>query len=294
MEQQFINRRPVINRCIYCDYNGNDLSDEHAIPKSIMPKREQDVVLKRASCPSCQKITSQLERATAIHFKDAKNIFSLKQYNRGGKNKRKSDRTGFLEVQSKDGEKRTLPARQALPTIPIPYLTEPPRILSGEIKQKKHDINRLWISLGSPDQNNKPNFSFKKKTEYYHSNAYFRMCAKIAYCVCICEYGIDTFDSLVTDFILSGDGDSSFFLGNSDILRAILGVRTDSHDLHTFDNQSVSCDFGEFYCCEVSLFNVTKAPPTLVVVGGKRYPSDFHKNRLRRGEIPFSLVYRKK
>jgi hypothetical protein len=50
-------RYEAVGRCIYCDARA-DLSDEHIVPFGL----GGNLILPRASCPTCSNITSRLER----------------------------------------------------------------------------------------------------------------------------------------------------------------------------------------------------------------------------------------
>src|SRR5712672_2024078 len=50
-----------VGRCIYCGATGVDLRDEHIVPLSL----NGTMILPRASCRECEKITTRFERSVA-------------------------------------------------------------------------------------------------------------------------------------------------------------------------------------------------------------------------------------
>jgi HNH endonuclease len=119
-----VNAHPFIGRCIYCG-STNQLSDEHVLPYGLGGA----LVLKKASCRDCSKVTAALEeRLLRGHWWSYRLLLGIKTRSGAYPNYRP------VKLVPLAGEKR--PAHILSADYPIVVFLDfdPPAVLSGEIR----------------------------------------------------------------------------------------------------------------------------------------------------------------
>lgn len=192
----------TINKCIYCGSNGPELTDEHVIPYAL----NGQYILKKASCPQCQKITSAFESNILKHnWGDFRKGVGFNT-----RNKRKKNEIG-VQIKDKNGEEKTLflPKEKQIVYIILPEYEVPGYIL---------DKNNTGIKVvGTTHFSRCPNMSVKEFIEKYDISEFIfsstysysdlpRLLMKIAYGMAVFQYGYDCFEeNYVLPYILDKD-----------------------------------------------------------------------------------------
>ena len=152
----------AVDVCIYCGAE-EGLTDEHVVPYSLGGTWE----LKRASCTSCQKITSQLERKVSRgDFLALRTVGKFPSYH--PKN-RPSELSQAYELNGQREEVVLPPHEHPAPFIMLTFA--PPSILSGEahtevphvskvrvfsrtgkVQQLGRDLGATGLTVGLPDR----------------------------------------------------------------------------------------------------------------------------------------------
>jgi hypothetical protein len=208
---RFITKKETsyIGKCIYCDATGDNLSDEHVSPLALNGK----LVLEKASCSDCSKITSKLELHVLREMWGAARMatrFSSRH------SKRKD--TTYPLIVIKNGSKKTLrvPLRDALKIIELPIYLLP------AILNKQSTMNKT--RLVSKDQ-----FIFEESKETlakrlnvdevcspeFDPNIFMRFIAKCALGYAIEQYGFNAFEAFfIRDGILGRTDDLGQWVGS--------------------------------------------------------------------------------
>jgi hypothetical protein len=110
-------RRGPIGQCIYCGSTA-DLTDEHVVPYGLAGDR---LILEKASCQSCARITSRLERDVLRGFMlRARTVVGLPT-------RRRKQRPKTFTLEAGDGHKMQT---FALPVADYPAFLQLPRLVS--------------------------------------------------------------------------------------------------------------------------------------------------------------------
>jgi len=169
----------IINQCIYC-LSEDNLSDEHALPYSM----NGDIILGKASCPSCQKkINSEVEnKINSIFYKSARSFLRLKSRSKNYINKI------FI---AKDKEECEFNLKDFGTIIDFPVIdTDTPEICNSIISfHLRNEPNKI-----PPGE-----YTFTTNFEY---SIFLRYLVKIAYSLLIYSQGITHYNEKVTSFIL--------------------------------------------------------------------------------------------
>lgn len=193
-----------IGNCIYCD-SKDDLSDEHVVPYGLLPKGQEGLVLEKASCPECCKITSSFEREVLRnHLRESRAYLKMKT-------RRKYPKETILKIgKSEDNKEVAIDEVGAI--IMLPIFEKPTPSAKGINVIGSILIRNGGISLKSlADKNNTNSIGFSWD---FKPIAFARMIAKIAYGFAIYKYGKEKFKRIyVLDAILSKDGDLGRVVG---------------------------------------------------------------------------------
>ena len=205
-------RRGPIGFCIYCGTTAN-LTDEHVIPYGLAGDR---LILEMASCQSCARITSRLERAVLRGFMlKARTVASLPT-------RRPKQRPKSFPLQASDGKELktfTLPVANYPALLQLPRLV-PPGFLAGrpyaggvtvsgcEILRFGKDPGRVAKELG---------IRTIQVTDRIDVTAFARMLAKIGYAFAVFERGPFPLSEVpVLPLILGRSNDASAWVGSAE------------------------------------------------------------------------------
>jgi hypothetical protein len=204
-------RTTPINACIYCGAQ-DGLTDEHIVPFAL----GGNLVLPKASCENCAKITSAFERRVLRGFMlPARTVAGLPS-------RRPKDRQTSLsmEIEGPNGFESVevpiaeFPAILHLPTLP------PPRFLCGQVEKTGIDLCGLdTIGFGKEPRDVAEAFETTKirhtQTDYALSD-FVRLLAKIGYSFIVSRVGMFTFDEVpVLPLILGRTDDGSHWVGSA-------------------------------------------------------------------------------
>jgi hypothetical protein len=199
-----------VGHCIYCDAAQATLTDEHVSPYGFNGR----LVLSKASCILCSKITSALE----LHV--LRNMWGAARAEMGYRTRNKKRAEELYPVTViRNGVKTVLnvPLKDALKTIELPIF-KPPAVLDGRVdtnievtskdqfdlvEQRADLAQRLGVDeVCSPD---------------YDPTKFGRFVAKCSLGYAIERYGIDAFQSFyVRSAILGKTNDIGCWVGSSD------------------------------------------------------------------------------
>ncbi len=264
-----------IGRCIYCP-EIEKLSREHVIPFSL----GGSIVLQAASCPACAKITRRFEQVCA------RTIFGPLRITHDMQTRRRAERPTELEiiVEYEGASQRMMVPASEYPAAPIAMPVLPPAgIKYGYPKTTQIDhlnfvnispyhvgrMNRLiyrLLLLGAKSATFTVRFQFK---------AFMRLLAKIAHGAAIANFGLDTFEPLLPDYILGRDKSLSYVIGGTNdklVLKnpTVFGPE-DGVQFHVLKQGVSSYNCISYVVCRIQLFSFLQTPPYEVIVGK---PSD--------------------
>jgi hypothetical protein len=195
---------PPIGRCIYCGSDGgpDGLRDEHIIPYSLAG----DAVLKKASCRSCERITSYIDGYLSRH------IFYQFRPHVGAPSRRKlpSTLSANVSVGNRVMTREFLASDQPF-ALMLP-IWDLPGIMRGDQPRPDFTVcnvraynfmpSTLREILGLPDD--APDPLVHIASGEINNITFARAIAKIAYCGAVAKYGIRRFRSLVLPDIILG------------------------------------------------------------------------------------------
>lgn len=204
-----------IGSCIYCGASGVNLTREHVVPLGM----HGEMVLPKASCDQCAKITGQLETFVLGRSLIALRIrYGLKSRKKA-KNKRPTSFDITVENVFTKAKRHKNVSNDYLPWLSysMPISDFPGLLLqiSGEesgLSRKldwaisKFDAeNRLGLGDGS---------EIVGSNEGVHNHAiFYRFLAKIAHSYLVATLGLENFTPILTKLILEGHDHPTFWVG---------------------------------------------------------------------------------
>lgn len=193
--------------CIYCN-SSESLSDEHVLPYAMGGQ----IVLRKASCPKCARVTGQLEqRLLRGHWWPYRKRLGLQTRNPDASKELKS-----VRIHTANGE--TLDAKMPLESFVAAMIFEfePPSILSGsDTKGRPFAKNVGMKVLGELPTEAKigsvpVQLSTSNKVEFpvnFNSDDLTRFLAKVAHGYAISKEGLAAFDVLYLPKYILGQTD---------------------------------------------------------------------------------------
>ena len=190
-----------IGECIYCGAVGPNLRKEHAVPYGL----NGPWTLLRASCPSCERITSNFERDTLRCLLPAiRTVLAMQTRN---PEKRK---TSFPLLLESNGTKRTIEVSLTeYPTyLPTPLLPQSGVILGSLPSPTSISANLEFIHIAGP--------SFEEVGRHYGADfvgarltfstqEFARTLAKIAFCSAVHTLGLAPFKNTPIRKVILGE-----------------------------------------------------------------------------------------
>lgn len=203
-------RFPPVGKCIYCG-SPESLSDEHIIPYGL----DGDRILPKSSCHACAAVTSKVER----HCQ--REMLGFFRQTIGFQSRRKKIRPEKLplEVTYEDGRVRTLmllpanyPKSLCLPVMPIA------RALRGLLPDLDEVPVRgagwwMWYDQEARERLGAQGVVSYEGSGTINPSEFLRMIAKIAYGAAVANWGVNTFEPLITDFILGRAQGMNYLVG---------------------------------------------------------------------------------
>lgn len=258
-----------IGHCIYCGADGTKvkLTDEHAIPFAL----NGWVVLTKASCEPCARITGSIEqRCLRGSFLEART-----QLNMQTRRPKERPKTFRSVLKTPDGPvENEVPVDVSPFVLRLPNLAAPP-ILSGKtggewvehIALRQGPTSKpspFWTFVGATNaqQLETANHLYSKLL-VYEPTLFALFLAKIAHCCAVAYKGPQGFEPLLPKLIISKSPTVSDFVGGC--AKPIDEVR--DHSSHVFVNSG-----REWVRVEICLFANLGAPYYQVVAGRSKAP----------------------
>jgi hypothetical protein len=200
-----VSKPKKIGICIYCDYTGEGLTNEHIYPYGL---NNRELILYDASCLSCNEITSRFEgKVLQGAMSDLRTALQFKS--RHGERpktiKQKVIQDGkFIEVN--------IPFNKFMGLVGFP-LYKKPGIVNGNydviVPEFRNDFDIQTLTIGHSNydwyKNNGYDEFYVPKIYYRDKQMSFeRMVMKIAYCFAVYHYGYDTLKHSVCKKIILG------------------------------------------------------------------------------------------
>jgi hypothetical protein len=249
-------RSPPVGFCIYCHRTAEQclLTDEHALPLAL----NGWLVLEKASCQNCAKITSRVEQFVLRQM-----LLQVRTH-RNMKTRHKKNRPKTLPVKIK-GQNNDSPIELPIDKHPLvvylPSLQRAP-YFSGESSPGwvahrnppfffAYDAGRL-AALGGPEKVSVP--------QTYGVSEFALFLAKVAYGMAIAFYGPKSFSSFVDEIIRTNSESASDFVGGCDEDPPFANRNTICHMHVRHDDEGLITFF-------ISLFADMGAPYYEIAVG---------------------------
>jgi hypothetical protein len=254
---------PPVNRCIYealSEKHDGPFSDEHVVPLGL----GGDIIIRKASCRNCAKITGRFEQTVLRMMMGALRI------RLGLPTRRPKERPDTLTLMEFDRNGRlqsmTLPALLAPAVIPG-LLVPAPGVFRNVPPTNTLDA-RVRSLILEPDKLRKliPD-GHRLRINRVHPGHFLRMIAKIAHCYAFATWG-NQFTPLLLDLIL----------GRADYFNYLMGGDAeipppDHHPQGLHMHQPVSISFnGVRYLVVIVRLFTARATPRYHVVVGEAHP----------------------
>lgn len=204
---------PPAHVCIYCGAT-KDLRKEHIIPYGLFG----DLLLLKASCEPCQKITSKLEAFVLQKILGGhRKKFNFQSYT---KPKNRKSPKAIIERFESDGSRTPIEIGQdempfnwwVMPVFDVPGITWlVPMIKVREnyvlhCSLNEHDALTALNVVGSDRPAGMPSIQ-------YHPAYFMRFLAKIAHSYACGALGVSAFEPFLNDLILGSEQDCRVFVG---------------------------------------------------------------------------------
>jgi hypothetical protein len=249
MNEDFVS----IGKCLYCGTEEGELTKEHAIPYGL----SGTLILHKASCRDCAKITSAFELSCL------RGLLARTRARLNLKTRRPKPVTTVFKVDQGFGLQKTERDAKMFAGINVLPVFEPPAFLIGQKSEGGVKVCALdHLNLGNPI----PIISVEKTTqvkiEYTLNldvNAFARMIAKIGYCCAVAHLGLDKMsENYVIPSIVGTRQDVQTWVGSEDIL--FNPTRKLLHIVEVFVKEKI-------IFARVCLFAAFGGKPYTVVVG---------------------------
>ena len=173
-----------VGRCVYCNDSSSRLTDEHIVPYSLLGRE----ILPKASCESCQKITSRFERICA------RTMFNSLRIREKLPMRRKKERPTSIPVVTNHGEIH-LETNDTIATRPIVALLQAGFLQRPPVRKIGFAGARLSVQMSQPTS--KDSWSRNKLTEMsiaqtFHLESLARLYAKICHCYAVALFLVST------------------------------------------------------------------------------------------------------
>jgi hypothetical protein len=206
-------RFPPVGQCIYCG-SRNKLSDEHIVPFALGGR----LILPKASCPECAKITSAFERKVlhAEGFMQSARVVGKFQTRRP---KRRPKKVLLTIKKAQEFESIELPIEHATAFLDLPMLPRAAFLDSRPPVKGVTIYGMETIYFGKAPQEVATNLGAREIQDAVNLDAtsFVRMIAKIGYGFAIGTQGLfPTSESPVIPLILGSADDGSTWVGSAD------------------------------------------------------------------------------
>lgn len=253
---------PPANECIYCG-STKGLSKEHVIPYGLFG----ELLLLKASCQTCQQITSKLEAFVLQKMLGGhRKKFNFQSYT---KPKNRKPPKEIIERINADGSRTPIEIGQsqmpfhtwAMPIFGVPGITWLMPLSKVKEKDRIHCLVSEHDALTALDVVG-PGRPARLPPIEYHPDLFMRFLAKIAHSYACGALGMSSFQPLLKDYIINGTEDGRIFVGGEveieppvpELYRVLFG---------TLDRS----DGVQFLAVKIRLLSYMGTPTYTVVVG---------------------------
>lgn len=269
MQGRIMNSVAPVNKCIYCGTTEKPLTDEHTIAYGL----NGTLVLRKASCLDCNKITGLFEEQVLRGFtREARIALGMRTRRRD-----KTPKTFPLGIVK--GDRETIihvPANEQFVVLPLP-LFEELALLKGKIPNPSENYKEgiaptgfVTIWLGDPEEIRRRHDADRifavHKVDHI---AFAKMLAKIGYCQAVAQFGLDAFQEVyVLPAILGQLNDIGRWVSSSNIvMKAEVGI---GHQIWSVRFKRVEAATpSELILTHIHLFAHLNSPAYTVIVGGR-------------------------
>jgi hypothetical protein len=251
-----------VGACIYCEASGPELTREHVLPRGLGGNDAPDgyvnaLVLQRASCQSCQKITQRIEDACLVAMMGpARARLGLRRRDRFSS-------TTMAHVDRHDGlsEHREAAWNEVPGAIALPAFYEAPFLSGGPVPEfPPCDYQFRIVAPARPMQGDARRVGVSLVAD---SRMFARMLAKIGLGLAVARIGMQGYEPLVRGLILSGTDKHGVVGGYAGAERA----EPQEQSLHTLRLATNGGVLGNLIIAEIRLFAEFNGPTNYVVVG---------------------------
>jgi hypothetical protein len=256
----------VVGTCVYCgasEYipgSGEALHEEHVLPFGL----GGDVVLKEASCGSCEKITGRIESIVLNnHLSGPRQVLGL----RGRTPLKKAPKSFPIFAENGTGfQKKMIPASDHPSVLFLPDFSFPPAMLAWAGVRPPYEPLRgffyYWLRYKPEILENKYGVIGWNPVDL-DLLVFVRMIAKIAHCWAVHELGLYGFNPLLQDILREPNRNSRAILPYV----GCLPVQPLDSSAHTASCGEATIGGLKFVLVTVRLFGSFGAPTYCVVVG---------------------------
>ena len=264
-----MNKTASVNKCIYCGETEKPLTDEHIIPYGL----SGTLVLRKASCHDCNKITGRFEEKVLRGFtQPARVALGMRTRRRN-----KAPKTFPLGIV-KDGKEQIIhvPANEHFIVLPLPMFEEIP-LLKGMIPKPSEDFKEgigvtgfvtIWL-CDREEIRRRYDADSIFVVPQIDQIAFAKMLAKIGYCQAVAQFGLDAIQEVyVLPAILGQRNDIGRWVSSSNIvMKPEVGI---GHQVWSARFKRVDAgDPSELILTHIHLFAHLNSPTYTVIVGGK-------------------------
>lgn len=183
---------PPVNRCIYCGARDKPLAKEHIIPFAL----GGNLVLPKASCSDCARVTMKFEQTCA------RTMFGPMRIRMGMQTRNKRERPSTIEtIVAKPGgviEKFRVPAMK-FPAMCIGAQLPSPEILT---KSRSGPGRAVLFSFDGELESFTRNITGNMMVGKLPLQPLYKLIAKIAHAYAVSQVGVDSFSHFMPDLIL--------------------------------------------------------------------------------------------
>jgi hypothetical protein len=251
-----------VNQCIYCwtETTGN-LSREHIVPFGL----GGNLILHKASCRSCQKITAKIEQSCLRGM-----LGNFRYRNEFPSYAKKKDRPKEINMRiSKDGKSftRRVPVSE-YPRALMMFKLLPPGIIANRARSSEF---RPIPELRIHSSDTRKFFGSSWSLGTYKNSDFCRMIAKIGHAYAVATQGLERlagYELLLPSFIIGKEDDLSNHLVGDDSEPAE-GDSAKGALLHHLAIHYVDVDEFSWAVARVRLFAYAATPGYVAIVGRK-------------------------
>lgn len=255
---------PPVGLCIYCGERETPLTREHIVPMGL----GGGFVLPKSSCERCRRETH------AFETKCLREMF-LNYRVRTGLVRHQGDIPAHVPLAvdfEPYKDPRRLPIDDHPPAFAIPQIHSLPGILRDGVPNER--ITLSYKIFGEQDElrrlkEQNPGFLIGVRLRF-DDNAFFRMLAKIAHSFVAGEFGIDSFDPELPNFILGQNpGLVSYLIGEAGHEAPV----SSPNITHQLDCVVATSRGRTFVLARIRLFSAIAETPAYDVVAGQIIPT---------------------